>query len=97
MITLNSVVLKGLNVQLDEVDVLTAMLKNLGLPDDAYVRGDAVCHEVDTSYHGSPCYEEVVDTRDPVTVRRFTLLNELLAMYPETQAKATRRLMGVDT
>jgi len=80
---INKVTLSGISIDIDDKEIIKELIDNLHLPDNVYISKDGkLCKKVDTSYHGTPHYEErVLYDEDDIKARRYTLLKKLLALY----------------
>ena len=82
MITMKKLTVSIPNVMLDEQEVLKSMLQNLNIPYGAYEKEDGNLYiKEDTSYHGSPSYEEVLCTSDEKRIQKYKCLKELIQLY----------------
>ena len=82
MITVPKLTLFIPDTQVDEKEILKNMLLSLKIPDGAYEKDDGNLYiKEDTSYHGSPSYEEVLCTSDEKRIRKYKCLKELIQLY----------------
>ena len=73
--------LLGIQVHIDEKQVIIDMIENLtgkSIYKNVYVKDDKLVYEYDGSYHGSYSPEYDIITTDVAKIKKFQLLKELL-------------------